>query len=152
MRGSEPIPFEDRPTIPRNKLGPFINGYINGMRNTSRKRLGDWDKWDLDENLLAQIIRDCASFYWRNRVELELIWGPDEDKHWSKICGECFWLSRQGREGFSEQGFQAVWDKLHHDARNGFGKFFARIVRADGLITWAVPMKHKGHDPLKGEW
>ena len=153
----EVIPWDERPKIPRNKMGPFINGCIDAMRLTTKKRLGDWDKYDMDEAVLAQIIRDCASFYWQAREDLTQLWGEEENPSMQYTCGSDFWFSRQGKDelGYLTEGFDEVWERLHNRAKYGYGKFPAKLVRKGGsksIITWKFPIQHKEYDPLKGAW
>lgn len=124
------VPFDDptREPINRNKLGKFVNAYITcALWSTPEDSVfGDgsmldskYTKYNISEPTLAQMIRDCVHFYWRNRVDLEEVYSIGT--YTESDAGHDFWLSRNGHgAGFFDRGFDDVWDRLQASAK-GFG-------------------------------
>lgn len=109
-KGSSSIPFDERPSVDRRNLGPFVRGYVERMLED----FPFYDLSDIDEPTLQQIVRDCVGFYWRNRKILE---DPFTDYDENEI-GACFYASRNALRG----GF------MTHYRIDGFRTFYVSAV------------------------
>lgn len=115
-----------RVPVDRDKLGPFVDGYIAAALWSSHDAFDDsiefldakYDTGDIEEPTLLQMVRDCVAFYWRCRAILEDLYERGDITQ--SEAGHCFWLSRNGHGA----GFfgQPHWDILQNNAR-GFGEF-----------------------------
>ena len=130
---SLPYSNDDRVPVNRDKLGPFVDGYIEcalwsttdlfDLSDKSLEQLGH-SKHSIEEPTLLQMIRDCLYFNLRNH---ELLDEAYEDGYKQSQAGHDFWLSRNGHgAGFFDHagwGDDTIWDKLQHSASHEFREF-----------------------------
>lgn len=141
-------PFNDQPLIDRRKLGQMVNGYISKALVTTPDVFGTSPNKSLRESHsrdtirecdLAQMIRDCVHFYWRNRVDLEWLYRIESVNEYE--VGQMLWLSRNELpDGFDKYGgFDSCWDTLHKSAV-GFGPVNLMTDEHDQVThVWTLP-------------
>lgn len=117
-------PITEQPPIKRRHVGPFVMGYVEAAMIDTKSDdwfgdglalSNDYNLFDLTERTMAQMIRDCCSFYWQNRDVLEKLIVVDGVKQ-SEI-GACFWRSRNTLPGgFADQDWNTGWVDLNQSA------------------------------------
>lgn len=143
--------------IKRNKLGPFVNGFIKALLTETKDErfigsnnslLEDgYTKYDMTDRLLAKIIRVCGGFYWTNRGTLEYLWKHNIFYGEAETGYDLYFALKYKNKGFCKRGTEfVVWDKLQTSA-GGFTMIEA-VVTLEGLIdeqfpnSWQVTGKH----------
>lgn len=105
------MPGKDTPAF--NKLPAFTRGYIEAALFTLPDEMNQRGFFDIPEDTLAEIIRDCDAFYAANRDHIDVLTSdeahPDYDE---EAAGRDFWYTREGHGvGYWDRGFRGDAEK-----------------------------------------